>query len=134
MIEGVRNTALEAGIVDRTTFDKGIQDLYRTSESDGVFCNTFLKAVAVRQWDIEMNNSKRRQDIGGAFLISLISVPIAFFAVVNLVPVWSWIESTFEIESIGHSGPATWCYLTTYIFILACATFVWLAVRHRPEL
>jgi hypothetical protein len=49
MIEGVRNTALETGIVDRATFDKGIQDLYRTSQSDGVFCYTFFKVVAVRQ-------------------------------------------------------------------------------------
>ena len=49
MIEGVRSAALEAEIVDRTTFDKGIQDLYRTSESDGVFCYTFFKAVAVRE-------------------------------------------------------------------------------------
>ena len=49
MIEGVRSAALEAEIVDQVTFDKGIQDLYRTSESDGVFCYTFFKAVAVRE-------------------------------------------------------------------------------------
>ena len=49
MIEGIENAALEAGIVDQVTFDRGIQDLYRTSESDGVFCYTFFKAVAVRQ-------------------------------------------------------------------------------------
>jgi len=27
-------------------FDKGIQDLYRTTEADGVFCYTFFKAFA----------------------------------------------------------------------------------------
>jgi len=48
MIEGVREAALEAGIVDQPVFDKGIKDLYRTTEEDGVFCYTFFKAVAER--------------------------------------------------------------------------------------
>jgi SAM-dependent methyltransferase len=46
MIEGIRESALEAGIIDQPTFDKGIRDLYRTTEKDGVFCYTFFKAVA----------------------------------------------------------------------------------------
>jgi ubiquinone/menaquinone biosynthesis C-methylase UbiE len=49
MIEGIRDAALEAGIVDPAKFDKGIHDLYRTAESGGVFCYTFFKAVAARQ-------------------------------------------------------------------------------------
>ena len=46
MIEGVRELALEAGIIDQPTFDEGIADLYRTAEEDGLFCYTFFKAVA----------------------------------------------------------------------------------------
>lgn len=46
MIKGVRESALSAGIIDQDTFDKGIEDLYRTTEQDGVFCYTFFKAVA----------------------------------------------------------------------------------------
>jgi len=46
MIEGVREAALEAGIVEQNVFDQGIGDLYRTTEPDGVFCYTFFKAVA----------------------------------------------------------------------------------------
>lgn len=46
MIEGVRSGAIEAGIIDKTTFDKGIRDLYEAAEEDGVFCYTFFKAVA----------------------------------------------------------------------------------------
>ena len=49
MIEGVRASALEAGIVDEDTFDKGIRDLYRTAEDDGVFCYTFFKAVGINK-------------------------------------------------------------------------------------
>ncbi len=46
MIEGVRHAALDAGIIDKDVFDRGIADLYRTAEPDGVFCYTFFKAVA----------------------------------------------------------------------------------------
>ncbi len=49
MIEGIRSDALKAGIVDEDIFDKGIRDLYRTAEADGVFCYTFFKAVAVNK-------------------------------------------------------------------------------------
>lgn len=45
MIEGVRPAALAAGLVEAADFDRGIADLYRTAEPDGVFCYTFFKAV-----------------------------------------------------------------------------------------
>jgi SAM-dependent methyltransferase len=48
MIEGVRDTAVAAGLIDAQTFDAGIQALYRTAEADGVFCYTFFKAVGTR--------------------------------------------------------------------------------------
>jgi trans-aconitate methyltransferase len=48
MIEGVREAALKAGIIEQRSFEKGIKDLYRTAEADGVFCYTFFKAVAVK--------------------------------------------------------------------------------------
>jgi SAM-dependent methyltransferase len=48
MVEGVRERALAAGLVDEDTWEKGIRDLYRTAESDGTFCYTFFKAVASR--------------------------------------------------------------------------------------
>jgi hypothetical protein len=45
MIEGVRESALAAGLMKPEDFDAGIQALYRTAEADGVFCYTFFKAV-----------------------------------------------------------------------------------------
>ncbi len=45
MIEGVRESAIKAGIIEQDVFEKGIRDLYRTTEPDGVFCYTFFKAV-----------------------------------------------------------------------------------------
>ncbi len=44
MIEGVRESAIQAGIIEQHVFEKGIEDLYRTTEPDGVFCYTFFKA------------------------------------------------------------------------------------------
>jgi ubiquinone/menaquinone biosynthesis C-methylase UbiE len=44
MIEGVREPALQAGMMEPAHFDAGIRALYRTAEADGVFCYTFFKA------------------------------------------------------------------------------------------
>ncbi len=51
MIEGVRKSSLKSGLISERDFDKGIADLYRTAEADGVFCYTFFKARAVNAAD-----------------------------------------------------------------------------------
>jgi protein-L-isoaspartate O-methyltransferase len=48
MIEGVGEKAIQQGIMDKLTFTKGIEDLYRTAEPDGVFCYTFFKGVGIK--------------------------------------------------------------------------------------
>jgi hypothetical protein len=48
MIEGVREPALAAGLVDADAFDRGIRALRRTQEADGTFAYTFFKGVATR--------------------------------------------------------------------------------------
>jgi ubiquinone/menaquinone biosynthesis C-methylase UbiE len=45
MIEGIREAAISAGLIETETFDAGIRDLHRTTEPDGVFCYTFFKGV-----------------------------------------------------------------------------------------
>jgi ubiquinone/menaquinone biosynthesis C-methylase UbiE len=45
MVEGVREQALASGMISREAWDRGIKDLYRTTEKDGTFCYTFFKAV-----------------------------------------------------------------------------------------
>jgi hypothetical protein len=45
MVEGVRESAIESGIVEPELFDAGVRALYRTAEADGVFCYTFFKGV-----------------------------------------------------------------------------------------
>lgn len=46
MIEGIREPAIAAGLIDPTSFDSGVSALHRTTEADGVFCYTFFKGVA----------------------------------------------------------------------------------------
>jgi cyclopropane fatty-acyl-phospholipid synthase-like methyltransferase len=50
MIEGVRESAIKAGMIDQHVFEEGIRDLYRTTELDGVFCYTFFKALGEKPY------------------------------------------------------------------------------------
>jgi SAM-dependent methyltransferase len=49
MIEGTRESALAAGLIDPERFDAGVQDLHRTTQADGVFCYTFFKGVGEKR-------------------------------------------------------------------------------------
>jgi ubiquinone/menaquinone biosynthesis C-methylase UbiE len=46
MVEAIRAKALDQRLISEEEWDKGIADLYRTAEDDGVFCYTFFKATA----------------------------------------------------------------------------------------
>ncbi len=45
MVEGVRDAATAAGLVEPEVFDEGISALHRTTADDGVFCYTFFKGL-----------------------------------------------------------------------------------------
>ncbi|QGY42355.1 methyltransferase domain-containing protein [Maribellus comscasis] len=49
MIEGVGEQAVRTGITEKSVFEQGIKDLYRTAEPDGVFSYTFFKGFAVKE-------------------------------------------------------------------------------------
>jgi ubiquinone/menaquinone biosynthesis C-methylase UbiE len=48
MVEGVREEALAAGLVDAETWSRGIAGLRRAAGPEGVFCYTFFKGSGVR--------------------------------------------------------------------------------------
>ena len=48
MIEGVREPAIAAGLIEPSRFDAGVADLHRTTAADGVFCYTFFKGTGSR--------------------------------------------------------------------------------------
>ena len=70
----------------------------------------------VNRW-VKMNLSIRLRGVGIAFAVCLISAPIAISITISLLPFLSRVESISEIESVGHSVPAEWCYLMSYIII-----------------
>lgn len=45
MVEGVREQAINLGLITEVEWSKGIADLYRSAASDGTFCYNFFKAV-----------------------------------------------------------------------------------------
>ena len=49
--------------------------------------------------------------------IAAVCLPAAFLLTFLLLPLWSWIEATYKIESVGHSGPADWCFWVVYAFL-----------------
>lgn len=62
-------------------------------------------------------------------LVALVGVPVTFFATFALLPLWSAIESRYGIESVGHSGPADWCFWTVFVIYLAAAWVFWRLFR-----
>jgi ubiquinone/menaquinone biosynthesis C-methylase UbiE len=49
MVEAVKKQALDSEMVDEQTWDKGIRDLYRTTEADGTFCYAFFKGTGLKK-------------------------------------------------------------------------------------
>lgn len=50
--------------------------------------------------------------------ILLAAMPPAFILTIALMPLWSRIEERYGIESVGHSGPAAWCFELTYAVVV----------------
>lgn len=58
--------------------------------------------------------------------VAIILAPVAVIVTILILPLWSWIEATFGIESIGHFGPAGLCYLATYVVCLCIVMTLWM--------
>ena len=64
----------------------------------------------------ERQQKKRAIRKGLAVLATLlVSVPVSAFLTLLLMPVWRWLEEHTGIESVGHSGPAEWCFGVTFV-------------------
>lgn len=64
-----------------------------------------------------------------SFVIAIVALPVAGLLTFLLTPFWRWLESNMHVESIGHSGPATWCFVAIYIVTLLTALTAWLGLR-----
>jgi len=48
MVEGVKEQAIRSGLISGEAWERGIRDLYRTTEEDGTFIYTFFKGTALK--------------------------------------------------------------------------------------
>ena len=62
----------------------------------------------------------------------VVALPLSAVATIMLFPLWSWIEDSTGIESVGHSGPDGWCYVVVFLIFAAGAT-VMVCVSHRAK-
>jgi len=49
MIEGIKAEVISNGLMTKESFEKGIQDLYRTAKGGGTFCYTFFKGIGIKK-------------------------------------------------------------------------------------
>ena len=65
-------------------------------------------------------------------LFAAAAVPLSAITTLALLPLWRYIEARYGIESVGHSGPADWCFILLYtLWLLAGAVVLVIYVRHR---
>jgi hypothetical protein len=76
-----------------------------------------------------MGMRTRLKGIGVALFICLLALPLAAIATLSIFPAWRWFEMATGIESVGHSGPAEWCYLVVYLLLVVLATCVWRKIQ-----
>ena len=66
-----------------------------------------------------------------SLLVAVVAaLPVSIVATIMLLPLWSWLEASTGIESVGHSGPADWCYAIVFLILAAGAALI-VFLRHR---
>lgn len=65
-----------------------------------------------------------------AVLYAAAALPLSAIMTLALLPLWRVIEERYGIESVGHSGPADWCFILLYALWLSAGAVVF-AVRLR---
>ena len=63
--------------------------------------------------------------------VVLISAPVGVVLTLLLLPFWSWLEESYAVESVGHSGPAEWRYMTVDVLLVATGGLVVALSRRR---
>ena len=60
----------------------------------------------------------------------MLALPVAFVVTFLLGPFWDWFERVSGIESLGHSGPADWCFVAIYSGLVSVFV-IWRRFRKR---
>ena len=76
----------------------------------------------------------KAQAIVATSSLVLLGIPLAFVATLLLYRFWNWFEAQTGIESMGHSGPAAWCFIAVYMaMLLACYVGAHRAIRRALQ-
>ena len=74
---------------------------------------------------------RTRAHIAAGVTIIVISLPVAFWLTILLLPLWGWIEARHGIESLGHSGPADWCFSVVFLIVISTLTGLYMYACRR---
>ena len=67
-----------------------------------------------------------------ALLYAAVALPLSAITTLALLPLWRVVEERYGIESVGHSGPADWCFILIYALWLTAGAIVFaLRLRRR---
>jgi hypothetical protein len=66
-------------------------------------------------------------------LIGAAALPLAIIVTFLSSPFWGWIETKTGIESLGHSGPAEWCFIAVYSVIFVVGIAGWLSRSKKSD-
>ena len=59
-----------------------------------------------------------------ALLFAAAALPLSAVTTLALLPLWRLVEERYGIESVGHSGPADWCFILIYALYLTAGACV----------
>jgi len=105
----------------------------QTNGSAGLLINPapgglFVRRQLVPSWDRQMKRPLRI--VLTLLAIIVIPAPLSVVITILLFPFWSWLEASAGVESVGHSGPAEWCYAVVF-FLLVTGAALTLLARQR---
>jgi hypothetical protein len=63
---------------------------------------------------------------------AILLAPLSFVVTIMLFPLFRWFEAFSGIESVGHSGPAEWCFYLVYGSLLLGALLALKGMTREP--
>jgi hypothetical protein len=79
------------------------------------------------------SKNRTRAHIAAGVTIIVISLPLAFWLTIMLLPLWGWVEARYGIESLGHSGPADWCFSVVFLIVISTLTGLYIYACRRLD-
>jgi hypothetical protein len=99
-------------------------------------CSTGFASTPVVSADGLAHGFRMRRAARGLIVTALLlvaAIPITAGLTIALLPAWARLEARWGIESVGHSGPASWCYAVVYAGCIVVAGTAVLCRRRRPR-